>query len=66
LRAVLSLEVARKQSNRAVMRTSSRPILVRYGTISASGRAPAIQPVQRSMLRRASSGSSTSRAMSAR
>ena len=37
LRAVRSLEVARKQSKRAVIRTSSRPIWARYLTSSASG-----------------------------
>jgi len=59
LRAVFSLDVVRKQSNRAVIWTSSRPVCDRYATSSASGRAPAIQPVHKSMLRRASSGSST-------
>src|SRR6266567_5031318 len=38
LRAVFSLDVARKQSKRAVIRTSSSPICVRYSTSSASGR----------------------------
>ena len=36
----------------------------RYATSSASGRAPAIQPVQRSMLRRTSSPNSVSMTMS--
>jgi hypothetical protein len=65
-RAVFSLDVARKQSNRAVMCTSSRPIHFKYATSSASGRAPAIQPVHKSILRRIFSESSTSSAMSPR
>src|SRR5258708_17911341 len=50
--AAFSLDVARKQSNRPVMCTSSKPIRFRYATSSTSGRAPAIQPVHKSILRR--------------
>ena len=64
-RAVFSFFVPRKQSKWAVTRTSSNPRSPKNDTSSASGRAPAIQPVHRSMLRRTSSPSSASSTMSA-
>jgi hypothetical protein len=54
-RATVSFEVSRKQSNRSVIFTSENPTALSQQTSSASGRAPAIQAVHKSMSRRASS-----------
>src|SRR4030095_11666510 len=55
-RAVRSFDVPEKQSNRPVIATSPNPADVNTPMSSASSRAPAIQPVQRSMSRKALSG----------
>jgi len=65
LLAVRSLVVPAKQSNRSTMRGSSNPAVPNASMISASSRAPAIQPVQRSMSRSALSGSVSPMRMSA-
>ena len=62
--AVFSFFVPRKQSKWAVTRTSSNPRSPKNETSSASGRAPAIQPAHKSMLRRTSSPSSASSTIS--
>src|SRR5512143_2823379 len=55
-------EVPRKQSNRSVIFTSENPTAASSDTSSASGRAPAIQAVHKSMSRRASSETGRSNA----
>ena len=65
LRAVRSLVVPAKGSNRCVIRTFVNPTDSNAPQISASGRAPAIQPVHRSTSRLAVSSSSAPRTMSA-
>jgi hypothetical protein len=62
---VRSFEVPPKQSNRWVIATSVNPPLLNTSTSSASSRAPAIQPVQRSMSRRALSERASPMTMSA-
>jgi hypothetical protein len=47
--AVRSFEVPRNQSKRPFIDTSTNPAAVSTGIISATGKAPAIQPVQSSM-----------------
>jgi hypothetical protein len=64
-RAVRSFEVPAKQSNRVVIATSPNPADVNTPMSSASSRAPAIQPVQRSMSRKALSGRISPMTMSA-
>lgn len=65
LRAIRSFDVPRKQSKRRRGSTPMKPTDERAPISSASGRAPAIQPVQRSMSRRMPSDSSLPTTMSA-
>ena len=64
-RAVRSFDVPVKQSKRATMSTFSKPAATNAPVSSASSRAPAIQPVHKSMSRSALSGSSSPMTMSA-
>ena len=63
--AVRSFVVPAKQSNRSSTRTFVKPADSNTPTSSASSRAPAIQPVQRSMSRSALSGRTSPMTMSA-
>jgi hypothetical protein len=62
---VRSLLVPRNASNRSRNSTGENPTLARTSRSSPSGRAPAIQPVHRSMSLRADSESSWPTMMSA-
>ena len=62
--AVFSFFVARKQSKRAMMRTSTNPKLFNSAISSASGRAPAIQSAHRPTSPRASALKGASSSMS--
>jgi hypothetical protein len=65
LRATFSFEVPRNGSNRSRISTPSNPTSASSHRSSASGRAPPIQPVHRSMSWRIDSGSSDPTTMSA-
>jgi hypothetical protein len=65
LRATRSFDVPPNGSKYSVMRTERKPIPSNTVTCSASGRAPAIQPVHKSMSRLIDSDSSLPTAMSA-
>jgi hypothetical protein len=64
-RAVRSFLVPPNGSNRCVIRTPVKPADSNARAISASGRAPAIQPVHKSMSRLIDSDSSFATTMSA-
>jgi hypothetical protein len=64
LRATRSFDEPRKQSKRSVSLTDWKPISAKTAKSSASGRAPAIQPVHRSMSRLIDSDNSLSTTIS--
>ena len=64
LRAVRSFDVPPNGSKYSAMRTALKPADCNTRTSSASGRAPAIQPVQRSISRLTDSDSSLATMMS--
>jgi hypothetical protein len=63
-RATRSLDVPRNGSKRSAIATVRKPMCVSTETSSASGRAPAIQPVHRSISRLIVSESSLATTMS--
>jgi hypothetical protein len=65
LRATRSFDVLPNGSKYSVMRTGLKPISASSAGSSASGRAPAIQPVHKSMSRLIDSESSFATAISA-